>query len=137
MDAVIDTSVHRYKATQHLRVCSVYDSINRKSCNISLPEGEYVCKSMAAAQIRKCWNILCFDDSILPDTDLLAMSLPGTPETRNILTRKRIELLAEGACIVNVGRGTAIDEEALADKIYDGKWTTPRQYHEDGSIADW
>ena len=25
----------------------------------------------------------------------------------------------------------------LKDKIYDGKWTTPRQYYEDGSIADW
>ena len=59
-------------------------------------------------------------DSVLPETDLLAMSLPGTPETRNILTRKRIELLAEGACIVNVGRGTAIDEEALADNLENG-----------------
>ena len=25
----------------------------------------------------------------------------------------------------------------LKDKIYDGKWTTPRQYYEDGSNADW
>ena len=23
------------------------------------------------------------------------------------------------------------------DKIYDGKWTTPRLYHEDGSVAEW
>ena len=36
-----------------------------------------------------------------------------------------------------VGLGVELDEKALADKIYDDKWTTPRQYHEDGSIADW
>ena len=35
------------------------------------------------------------------------------------------------------GLGIELDEEALKDKIYDGKWTTPRQYFEDGSIADW
>ena len=35
------------------------------------------------------------------------------------------------------GLGVELDEKALADKIYDGKWTTPRQYYEDGSNADW
>lgn len=35
------------------------------------------------------------------------------------------------------GLGVEVDEEAIKDKIYDGKWTTPRQYHEDGSNADW
>ncbi len=35
------------------------------------------------------------------------------------------------------GLGIELDEEALADKLYDGKWTTPRQYYEDGSNADW
>ncbi len=36
----------------------------------------------------------------------------------------------EGLCV-------ELDEKALADKLYDGKWTTPRQYFEDGSNADW
>lgn len=35
------------------------------------------------------------------------------------------------------GLGVELDEKALSDKIYDGKWTTPRQYYEDGSNADW
>ncbi|MBQ9116953.1 MAG: galactonate dehydratase [Clostridia bacterium] len=35
------------------------------------------------------------------------------------------------------GLGIELDEKALADKIYDGSWTTPRLYHEDGSVADW
>ena len=56
-------------------------------------------------------------DSILPQTDLLAMSLPSTPETKGILSRERITLLPQGAYIVNVGRGSAIDEAALADSL--------------------
>ena len=59
-------------------------------------------------------------DKILPETDLLAMSLPGTPETKGILSRQRISLLPDGAYIVNVGRGSAIDEDALADNLESG-----------------
>jgi galactonate dehydratase len=36
------------------------------------------------------------------------------------------------------GLGITLDDEALADKLYDGSWTTPRQFHaDDGSFADW
>ena len=59
-------------------------------------------------------------DSILQETDLLAMSLPATAETAGILSREKLALLPEGAYIVNVGRGSAIDEEALADNLESG-----------------
>ena len=59
-------------------------------------------------------------DKVLPETDLLAMSLPATPETKGILSRERMVLLPEGAYIVNVGRGSAIDEAALADNLESG-----------------
>lgn len=60
-------------------------------------------------------------DEILPETDLLVMCLPGTPETEGILSRERIAMLPEGAYIVNVGRGSAIDEDALADSLDSGR----------------
>ena len=59
-------------------------------------------------------------DEILPETDLLAMSLPSTAETKGILSRGRISLLPEGAYVINVGRGSAIDEAALADGLESG-----------------
>ncbi len=59
-------------------------------------------------------------DEILPETDLLAMSLPATAETRGILSRERLALMPEGSNIVNVGRGSAIDEDALADALESG-----------------
>ncbi len=80
-----------------------------------------VCRSgkSSAAVYDKVLSVSEFD-SILPETDLLAMSLPATPETKGILSRERLELMPQGAYIVNVGRGSAIDEEALADSLESG-----------------
>ena len=60
-------------------------------------------------------------DKVLPDTELLVMSLPGTPETEGILSRERVALLPEGAYIVNVGRGSAIDYDALTESLNNEK----------------
>lgn len=60
-------------------------------------------------------------DKVLSATDLLVMSLPSTAETKGILSRERIGLLPEDAYVVNVGRGSAIDEDALADALDAGK----------------
>ena len=60
-------------------------------------------------------------DEVLPETDLLVMSLPETPETKGILSKERINLLPNDAYIVNVGRGSAIDEEALIDALNEGR----------------
>lgn len=59
-------------------------------------------------------------DSILPDTDVLIMALPSTAETIGILSRERLALLPQGAYVINVGRGTAIDQTALCDALNGG-----------------
>ena len=60
-------------------------------------------------------------DGLLPDTDILVMALPSTPDTVGILSRQRIALLPETAYVVNVGRGTAIDQEALMEALNAGR----------------
>lgn len=59
-------------------------------------------------------------DAVLPETDLLVMALPNTGETAGILSRARMALLPEGAYVLNVGRGTAIDQDALIDALNSG-----------------
>ena len=59
-------------------------------------------------------------DGILPETDLLVMALPSTPDTVNILSRERMLLLPQGALVINVGRGTAVDQDALCDALNSG-----------------
>jgi len=54
---------------------------------------------------------------VLPDTDLLVMSLPETKETIGIIDREMISLLPKTAYLVNVGRGSAIDEDALVQAL--------------------
>ena len=76
-----------------------------------------ICSEPAFDRIMKTESL----DEVLPDTDLLAMSLPNTAETAGILSKARIGLLPEGAYVVNVGRGSAIDENALADSLDAGK----------------
>ena len=56
-------------------------------------------------------------DSVLPETDILVMALPSTGETVGVLSRERIALLPPQAIVVNVGRGTAVDQEALAEAL--------------------
>lgn len=60
-------------------------------------------------------------EEYLPDADILLMCLPGTRETAGVLSAERIRLLPEGAYIVNVGRGSAIDEAALVAALREGR----------------
>ncbi len=59
-------------------------------------------------------------DNLLPRADVVAMSLPGNNFTWHILDRRRIGLLSPNVIILNVGRGTAIDTDALSDALYAG-----------------
>lgn len=56
-------------------------------------------------------------DRVLPDTDILVMALPSTGETVGVMSRERIALLPPQAVVINVGRGTAVDQEALAEAL--------------------
>lgn len=49
------------------------------------------------------------------------MALPDTAQTRGMLDRRRIALLPRQALVINVGRGTAIEQEALADALNEGR----------------
>ena len=58
---------------------------------------------------------------VLPRTENLIMALPGTAETVHILNRARIALLPQGAFVVNVGRGTAIEQAPLVEALNAGR----------------
>ncbi|KAK2022101.1 D-isomer specific 2-hydroxyacid dehydrogenase [Colletotrichum zoysiae] len=58
---------------------------------------------------------------LLAETDALVMILPGSDSTNNALNAERLRQLPKHAWVVNVGRGTAIDEDALADALEKGE----------------
>ena len=58
---------------------------------------------------------------LLPQTDALVMILPGSESTRHALNTERLRLLPRHAWVVNVGRGTSVDEAALVAALEAGE----------------
>lgn len=60
-------------------------------------------------------------DLWLPQADVVAMSLPETPETIRLMDQRRLDLMRNDAILVNAGRGSAVDSEALAETLKAGR----------------
>ncbi|HEY0779014.1 MAG TPA: D-2-hydroxyacid dehydrogenase [Gemmatirosa sp.] len=56
-------------------------------------------------------------DDVLPEADIVVLAAPATAETRQLLDRRRIGLLPEGAIVANIGRGSLMDEPALIEAL--------------------
>ncbi len=59
-------------------------------------------------------------DELLPRADVVALSLPETPQTHKLFDRQRLERIKTGAVLINVGRGMALDTAALCDVLNSG-----------------
>ena len=57
----------------------------------------------------------------LAETDYLVCVLPDTPETRRLLNEDRLRALRPDCVLVNVGRGSLLDEAALAAALRRGE----------------
>ena len=60
-------------------------------------------------------------DLLLPETDILILTLPQTPETEHLLDARRLLLLPDASLVVNVGRGKLIDQSALETQLREGR----------------
>ena len=87
-------------------------------------------------------------DRLLPEMDVVALSLPGTDAVKGMFDERRLRLMKKSAIIVNVGRGNSIVTEDLIRVMESGHlkaacldvmdpeplpkdhplWTTPRVY---------
>ncbi|WP_420238483.1 NAD(P)-dependent oxidoreductase [Telmatobacter bradus] len=60
-------------------------------------------------------------DSLLPKAEVVILILPLTAESRHLISTRQLELLPQGALVVNAARGPVVDTDALVAALQAGK----------------
>lgn len=56
-------------------------------------------------------------DAWLPEMDIVFLCMPETDETMSLFNRERLFSMKKGAILLNAGRGSAVDTDALVDAL--------------------
>lgn len=60
-------------------------------------------------------------DRLLPQADVVALMLPHSPQTEGLMDARRLRLMKEDAILLSMGRGSVLDQEALAAVMGEGR----------------
>jgi phosphoglycerate dehydrogenase-like enzyme len=60
-------------------------------------------------------------DDLLPQADIVILTMPATSETRGLIDARRIGEIKRGALLVNAGRGAVVDTPALCAALIEGR----------------
>lgn len=58
---------------------------------------------------------------VLAQSDIVVLSMPHTPETKQIIGRRELERMKRGALLINIARGKLIDDDAVIAALRDGR----------------
>ena len=58
---------------------------------------------------------------LLPNADVVILTLPATEETRRLANAQFLTAMKDGALLVNVARGSVVDTKALLDAVSTGR----------------
>ena len=58
---------------------------------------------------------------LAPDVDAIVLTLPGTAATERLIGPEVLTAAKPGTILVNVGRGTVVDEDALLQALREGR----------------
>jgi phosphoglycerate dehydrogenase-like enzyme len=69
--------------------------------------------------VKGCSKVITFDkiDEVLPVADFLYLAVPETRETKGLINKERLDSLKHTCGIVNIGRQSVLDYEALRIKL--------------------
>lgn len=60
-------------------------------------------------------------DRLLPLADFVSLSLPNSPQTQKVIGPAQFAAMKETALLINVGRGSAVDTDALVAALHKGQ----------------
>jgi D-3-phosphoglycerate dehydrogenase len=58
---------------------------------------------------------------LLQRADVISLHVPETPSTKNLIGMAELEVMKQGAILINASRGTVVDIDALAESLRDNK----------------
>lgn len=66
-----------------------------------------------------CSKVLTIEklDTVLPEADILYLALPETTETKDLINKKRLNMLKPTCGIINIGRQSVLDYDFLVEKL--------------------
>lgn len=67
--------------------------------------------------VTRCENL----DDLLKKSDAVSLHVPLTESTSHLLDASAIDLMKDGAMVINAARGGVVDEKALAQALKEGK----------------
>jgi D-3-phosphoglycerate dehydrogenase len=59
-------------------------------------------------------------EQVIAEADFLSLHAPATPETHKLMDRQRIARMKRGSYLLNLARGTLVDEDALLEALDSG-----------------
>ena len=57
-------------------------------------------------------------DELLATSDFVCLTLQPSEKTRKLISREKLSLMKQSAVLINISRGFVVDEEALAEALY-------------------
>ena len=60
-------------------------------------------------------------DELMAKSDIISLHLPLNGETKNTISREKLEMMKDSAVLINAARGPIVDNDALAELLNDGK----------------
>ena len=60
-------------------------------------------------------------DDLLAEADVITLHTPLTARTRHLIDARRLAQMKASACLINMSRGAVVQEQALVDRLLDGK----------------
>ena len=60
-------------------------------------------------------------DDLLAEADVITLHTPLTARTRHLIDARRLAQMKASACLINMSRGAVVHEQALVDRLLDGK----------------
>jgi len=79
------------------------------------------CRILACDNLPKSFADYVPLDELLRQSDIVTLHTPLNADTHHLLNRQRIEQMRHGAFVINTGRGSLLDTEALASALESGK----------------